>query len=626
MIKRLCIVVVVLVLLAGLAPATRAQRSVPTEVEQLSGKFSVAYQGYDSLPLLVGLNDASGLFGNDPIYLLPKAQQVIGTYDGSASSGTYQIDLPPKPAGRPFDVTSGKSPNPNLMIFDIRLMSDVASRGYMALNEDMIASTLKVSIDYVVEGGKLLVWTADDNEQFPSNYGADRKLFTADDPRMTLPAGWSLVNLDKSPFDVIREEKTDVDLTTTGAGDNVNYSSLRCAELIPTFLDRVQKVYPFTDLHKIDWANLRATLIPASKTAKTAADCQRLIRDFGNAVPDGHVDFGLPALVGDYNGGLGIRLDSTSDGKVVVVLVRDSSPASQAGMKPGAIITRWDGRPVQDALKGVTLQYANSSTPHGLLALRLSLLPFGKLGTRVEVTFQNPGQSETTANLTRVEPKPGNAIRKDRPDVKDYRLPSGIGYIRVNSFLEGGTLRDFDKAVDSLITSNAPGIIIDVRSNPGGFSQMSDAMASRFFDQGFIVGKQFASDGRLVYEMIVDPRKPIYHGPLAILVDRNTASAADLFAYTFKSSKRATIVGNTPSAGMAGTVSGGQYLLPDGAFIQVPTGGFTDANGKLAVEGEGVAPDVLVPVTVDSLLSTKDDVLEAAVASFKLQSAPVAGQ
>src|SRR5581483_2488243 len=227
---------------------------------------------------------------------------------------------------------------------------------------------------------------------------------------------------------------------------------------------------------------------------------------------------------------------------------------------------------------------------------------------------------------TRVEPKPGSAIRKDRPDVKDYKLPSGIGYIRVNSFLEAGTLRDFDRAVDSLIASNAPGIIIDVRSNPGGFSQMSDAMASRFFDQGFIVGKQFASDGRLVYEMIVDPRQPIYHRPLAILVDRNTASAADLFAYTFKSSKRATIVGNTPSAGMAGTVSGGQYLLPDGAFIQVPTGGFTDANGKLAVEGEGVAPDVLVPVTVDSLLSPKDDVLEAAVASFKLQSAPVVGQ
>src|SRR5581483_8186844 len=147
MIKRLCIVVTVLVLLSGLAPVAWAQRSVPTEVEQLSGKFSVAYQGYDSLPLLVGLNDASGLFGNDPIYLLPKAQQVIGTYDGSASNGTYQIDLPPKPAGRPFDVTGGKSPNPNLMIFDIRLMSDVASRGYMALNEDMIASTLKISID-----------------------------------------------------------------------------------------------------------------------------------------------------------------------------------------------------------------------------------------------------------------------------------------------------------------------------------------------------------------------------------------------------------------------------------------------------------------------------------------------
>ena len=104
-------------------------------------------------------------------------------------------------------------------------------------------------------------------------------------------------------------------------------------------------------------------------------------------------------------------------------------------------------------------------------------------------------------------------------------------------------------------------------------------------------------------------------------MDRNTASTGDIFAYTFKSSKRATVVGHTPSSGMAGTISGGEYYLPDSAYIQVPTGGFTDEAGNLAVEGVGVVPDIVVPVTVDSLLSTRDDVLEAAVASFQLEPA-----
>ncbi len=65
---------------------------------------------------------------------------------------------------------------------------------------------------------------------------------------------------------------------------------------------------------------------------------------------------------------------------------------------------------------------------------------------------------------------------------------------------------------------------------------------------------------------------------------------------------------------MAGTVSGGQYSLPGGAFIQVPTGALYDSNGKIIVEGTGVAPDVTVPQTVQSIISPADDVLAAAVA------------
>ncbi len=615
MTRKLVLIFVVVLLWAGMLPVVQAQKA---DLRDLSGNFGISDDNYDHMPLLAGLADASGLFGKDPDYIAPKEQQTLGKYTGVASKGSYTLTLPDKPVARPFDLQGGTAGSGKLLVFDLRLMSDIANRGSMNPNEDVIASSLKISVDFRVEGGTLLVWTADNQESFPSSAGADKKLFTADDPKLTLPAGWSLVNLDSAPFKVSQEAPSSFDLSTTGLGDINDYSALSCADLIPTFLDRVQQYYPFTELHHVDWAAIRATMIPASKTAKTEADCEKLIRDFGNSVPDGHVDFSLPALRSELQGSVNLRLATTSDGQVVVVGLASGGPADKAGIKLGAVITEWDGKPIQQALKDQVLQFANSSTSHGLLDIQLTQLPYGTLGSTVKITFQNQGDAKpTSATLTRVAPARMAGTRAP-VKVQDNKLDSGLGYLRINNFEDMPGFAAFDKAVDDLIAANVPGIIIDVRSNPGGFSQMSDAMASRFFDKSFIVGKDISDDGRLVYMMKVDPRLPVYKGCVAVLVDVNTSSAGDLFAYTFQVGKRAHIVGNTPSSGMAGTVSGGQYILPNNAFIQVPTSGFYDESGKFAVEGTGVVPDVKVPVTVQSLLSPADEVLDAAVASCKV--------
>src|SRR5438046_1974534 len=116
--KRFSVIVVVVVLLSNLIAVAQA---APTQVAKLSGTFGVSYEGYDSVPLIVGLNDSSGLFGKDPVYITPRPQQILGTYTGTASNGSYQLSLPDKPQGRPFDIGGGSTPNANLMIFDVRL-------------------------------------------------------------------------------------------------------------------------------------------------------------------------------------------------------------------------------------------------------------------------------------------------------------------------------------------------------------------------------------------------------------------------------------------------------------------------------------------------------------------------
>lgn len=603
------------ILIGGLAVGgvpTAAQSDGP---RTLSGSFSVAYEGYNDLPLLVGLIDASPYLGDAPVTLPPPDEQVLGSYRGVAGAGTYTLDLPPAPrAIRPFDVTGGAGPSPaaNLMIFDVRLMSDVARRGYMVPNEDNIASSARIGISVRLEGGSLLVWAGDSAQQFPTGPGPDGVPFTADDPRAPIPAGWTLVNLDSAPYTFSRESAPRLDLITTGMGDVIDYADLPCDQMIPALIDRVASVYPFTDLYGIDWPALRAQLVASANLARDARDCELIVREFGNAIPDGHVNFYLPALRSEINGTLGMLLTPLSDGRIAVGNLGRGGPAQRAGIAIGAVILAWDGRPIEAALTDVVLQTSNASTPHALLAQRLWNLNRGPFGSSVTITYQNPGAAPATLTLTRADPQP-LARPTPTPPVTGNVLPSGVGYIRIEQFISMSQLNAFDAAVTALIERGAPGIILDVRANPGGFSQISDAMASRFFEEGFLIGRQ-VQEGRLTFQMQVDPRPPIFSGPVAVLVDVNTASAGELFAYTFASTGRGLIVGSTPSGGLAGTVSGGQYLLPGGAFIQVPTGNLLDDQGREIVEGKGVPPDVLVPVTVESLVTGADDVLAAAEA------------
>jgi len=610
--KRILSVVLAFVVLIVGVNTANAQAAPP----QLTGSFAVAYEDYSPLPFLVGLIDASGYFTGEAIALPAPADQVFAKTTGNPGDGRYTLPLPTTPPkARAFDVTGAKGQS-NTFIYDVRLMSDIASRGYMVPNEDNIASSLRIDIEFKVVGGKLIVYAGDANQQFPTGPGADNVLFTADDPRAPLEPGWSVIDLDQTPYAVNRAAQQTVDLPTTGLGDVNDYSSLTdCTTLMTTFLDRVSRVYPFTDLYKLDWDKIRADVLSMANAAKNRADCERAVQKFGNSVPDGHVNFFLPTLQNETAGGVGMVMVPLSDGRIAVSLVRPDGPAAKAGIQPGAIITAWEGKPIAEALKEVTLINSNSSTPHGLIRLQLSDIGRGPLGSRVDVTFENPGMAAKTSTLVRDRAGRVQANTEEIP-VRNNKLPSGVGYLYIPSFVGPDRLPTFDRVIDQFIDENVPAIILDLRGNGGGFSQMSDAMASRFFKEGFVVGRTYSQDGRLVFMMRVEPRGKLYTGAVAVIVDANTASSGDLFAYTLQQRGRAQIVGETPSAGMAGTVSGGQYFLPEGGFIQVPTGGLVDDNNQIIVEGKGVIPDVLVPVTVESLLSPRDEVLWAAEAAL----------
>jgi C-terminal processing protease CtpA/Prc len=102
-----------------------------------------------------------------------------------------------------------------------------------------------------------------------------------------------------------------------------------------------------------------------------------------------------------------------------------------------------------------------------------------------------------------------------------------------------------------------------------------------------------------------------------VLVSPNCVSACEGFSYILQNEGRAKVVGHYPSAGAFGEVGAGQYKMPDEISMQFPTGRSESPDGEVIIEGRGIVPDVLVPVTLESALGQVDAVLQAAVEALQ---------
>jgi C-terminal processing protease CtpA/Prc len=163
-----------------------------------------------------------------------------------------------------------------------------------------------------------------------------------------------------------------------------------------------------------------------------------------------------------------------------------------------------------------------------------------------------------------------------------------------------------------------------MRNNGGGSGFLADQMAAYFFDEPLVLGNsgsyseetgEFFFDTQREERFYLPPDELRYRGPVAVLVGPNCASACEFFAYNMTLQNRATIVGQYPTAGLGGGID--DFAMPDGLFVRFTKARAVDADGNIHVEGQGVQPDIDVPVTVESLLNPDaDPVLDAAVAAL----------
>jgi carboxyl-terminal processing protease len=261
-------------------------------------------------------------------------------------------------------------------------------------------------------------------------------------------------------------------------------------------------------------------------------------------------------------GGVGIRL-TTSEGQIRVDAVINDSPADRAGIDPGDIITAVDGVPV----RGRPLSEALDNID-------------GEPGSTVQLSVQHPGQPPRDVALEREFIK--------LPTLSYRSLDRGWGYFRISQF-HRDSATDLAGALDSIRADGVElaGLVLDLRGNPGGVLQPAIAIADGFLDQGRIVSTRGRTPG-IQMEFDAEPGQWLPGRPLVVLVDRRSASAAEVLAGALQDHQRALIVGERTFG--KGSV---QSVLPlrGGGGIKLTTALYYTPSGR-SIQAEGIVPDI----------------------------------
>ncbi len=588
----------------------------------------------------VMLEDQGGFIQRDLEFEFPLEGQVIGPVELIGDDTlTYQLSLPAVPQGTLSDVDNDGVEDVGVLVFSVAYWSNTWGGPFLETRDGTGWSTAYSSTntdpdrDYEINGGKLIVWAQDDAQGFPTGFGEDNLLFTADDPTAPIPAGYNIVDLDQEPFKISKEAQPYITLIEGEIAVN-DFSEMSYSEAFNALFKKVSIEYPFTPDKNIAWDSLYNEHAPNIASAVNDEDFYWALKDFSLAIPDAHIGISFNDLIGqlffeNHGGSFGMILVELSNGRVLVQDVLPNTPAERAGVEVGAEITLWDGSALGEAISQVEPFFGPYSTEHHKRLEQLVFLTRVPPDSEIELTFENPDEERRTATLkadveydSLFEWIPSFRVDELSPPIVGEILePSGLGYIRINTFSDDYNLTAqlWDHFINSLIDVEVPGLIIDMRVNGGGSSGLANAFAGYFYDEEVTISRRsYFNDllGEFEYKDPPGRIKPgpvLFDGPVAVLVSPYCISACEGFTYALTHRENTTVIGHFPTSGAFGEVGRGQYELPADLSLQFPTGRAETPQGELLIEGTGVVLDIVVPITEQSALGEIDSVLEAAI-------------
>ena len=281
-------------------------------------------------------------------------------------------------------------------------------------------------------------------------------------------------------------------------------------------------------------------------------------------------------------GGVGIVMSFQEKDKVMVSSVLEESPAQSAGILAGDQIMAVDGVSVTDYQPEETAAHIR-----------------GKEGTEVVLTIHREGAEDKDYSITR-----SNILFKTAAGEMIPEHPN-VGYIRIASFSEN-TAKEFKENYDKLASEGMKGLIIDLRSNPGGLVTSCVDIANMVVPKGDVVSIIDKSGNKEVYVSELEETKY----PIVVLIDENSASASEILAGALQDTGAATLVGNKSFG--KGSV---QIVLPllAGDAVKMTIAKYYTPSGR-SIDGTGIEPDVKVELNaaggIDNQLVKAIEIME----------------
>jgi carboxyl-terminal processing protease len=267
---------------------------------------------------------------------------------------------------------------------------------------------------------------------------------------------------------------------------------------------------------------------------------------------------------------------SRIDQRWVVTEVLPNSPAEEIGVKTGWIILARNGEP---------------------------------LGTRVNFRMREGEQAswdflDENDRLVRLAPVAKKLSIAPRQIARE--MDGGFIYLRFDEF-DGLDRRWLSRELKQ--HADAPGVVIDLRRNPGGETFSLGISIGEFFDQPVDCGTFISRAGARRVKNSWQLGSAEYRGKVVVLVDASTGSAAEIFAAVLQDHGRATIVGRRTAGAV---LASWFYRLPDGGELQLSREDYVAPKGR-RIEGAGVQPDIVVPRRLADVRANRDVDLETAL-------------
>lgn len=255
--------------------------------------------------------------------------------------------------------------------------------------------------------------------------------------------------------------------------------------------------------------------------------------------------------------GIGISIREARSGAIEIASIQESTPAFKNGLKVGDQILEVNGTDVQ-----------GSSLTTVVALIR------GDLGKEVVLRVNRDGAIQIFSLLTE---------RIDVRTVDASQIAPEIAFLSVNSF-SSGTSSEFYNALKSLKSSK--GVVIDLRDNPGGLVEEAVSIAELFIGRGTVVSYRANGEERI---FTANNPKPSV-APVVLMINKGTASAAEILAGAFQDRNRGVVIGQTSFG--KGSVQ--EFMtLKDGSKLELTVALYLTPSGR-TIEGVGISPDLRV--------------------------------